>query len=58
MINIWDLRTNSLIYTLKGHRDTITGLKFQRNTNTFASVSYDRTLKLWDAVEKTYMDTQ
>jgi WD40 repeat protein len=28
MIKLWDARDNKLIDTFKGHRDTITGLKF------------------------------
>lgn len=57
MIKVWDAKNNILITTLKGHRDTITGVKFQTNSNVFASVSNDRTFKMWDAEEKAYMDT-
>ncbi len=57
MIKIWDPKSNKLIDTLKGHRDTITGIKFQRNSNVFCTISNDRTFKMWDAGERAYLDT-
>jgi len=57
MIKIWDVEQNSLIETLKGHKDTINGVKFAINSNTFCSVSCDRTFKMWDAAERAYIDT-
>lgn len=57
MIKLWDTRNNSLITTLKGHRDTITGVKFQNNSNVFVTISYDRSFKMWDGDERAYMDT-
>lgn len=32
-------------------------MKFGYNNNTFCSVSEDRTFKVWDAAERTYIDT-
>lgn len=57
MIKLWDLNSHKLIDTLKSHRDTINCLKFARNNNTFVSGSSDRTLKLWDASERAYIDS-
>lgn len=57
MIKLWDLNSNKLIDTLKGHRDTVNCLKFARNNNTFLSGSSDRTLKVWDAGERAYIDS-
>lgn len=57
MIKIWDPISHKVIETLKGHRDSISGVKFQRNSHTFCTVSYDRTFKMWEAAERTYMDT-
>ena len=57
MIKIWDPLSHALIVTLKGHRDTITGVKFQKNSHVFCTVSNDRTFKMWDAAEKSYMET-
>ena len=31
-VHLWDTRTNQHVYTLKGHRDTITGVAFQKGT--------------------------
>ncbi len=56
-IKLWDLRSDKLIYTFKGHRNYINGIKFKLNSNEFCSVSADRTFKLWDATEKAYIDT-
>lgn len=33
MIKMWDTKNDKLIHTFKGHRDTITGLKFGINSN-------------------------
>ena len=63
MIKLWDLNSNklsayfNLVDTLKSHRDTVNCLKFARNSNTFMSGSNDRTLKLWDAGERAYLDS-
>jgi len=40
-----------------GHRDTITGLKFDRENDQIYSVSADRSLKVWNIREMTYMDS-
>ena len=42
---------------MKGHRDSIYGLKFSRNSNSLISGSCDRTFKMWDAGERAYIDT-
>jgi WD40 repeat protein len=57
MIKLWDAHSNKLIETLKGHRDSIHGVKFQQNSNVFASVSCDRSFKMWDAGERAFMET-
>lgn len=57
MIKIWDPKTNKVIETLKGHRDVISGVKFQKSSNIFCTVSYDRTFKMWEGGERAYMDT-
>lgn len=57
MIKLWDTNSNKLIETLKSHRDTVNVVKFARNNNTFVSGSSDRTLKMWDAGERAYIDS-
>ena len=47
-IKVWDLRTNSILYLLKGHMDTVTGLKLSRDGSYLLSNSMDNTLKIWD----------
>lgn len=50
-INIWDLNSNKLIKTLKGHSNTVKCLYF--NENMIISGSEDRTIRIWDT-EKVY----
>lgn len=57
LIKLWDLRTNKLIETLKGHRGTVNGVKFGGNSNNLCSVSGDRTLKQWDCAQRGLIDT-
>ena len=40
-----------------GHRAPVYAVKFGLNSNNLCSVSNDRTLKLWDAGERAYIDT-
>lgn len=51
-IKLWDIRTNNLIDTLKGHRSTVNGIKFGNNSNNLCSVSSDRTMKQWDCAQR------
>lgn len=66
MIKLWDLNSNNLstfkislilVDTLKSHRDTVNCLKFSKSNYTFVSGSSDRTLKMWDAGERAYLDS-
>jgi WD40 repeat protein len=57
MIKLWDTRANNLIGTLKGHRNTINGVKFGVNSNILCSVSKDLTLKQWDFSQRGLMET-
>lgn len=64
-VKLWDTLSNTLITTLKsrilsqniGHRSPVYAVKFGLNSNNLCSVSNDRTLKLWDAGERAYIDT-
>ncbi len=42
---------------MKGHRNTVNGLKFGLNSNNLCSVSADRTMKQWDAAQRGIIDT-
>lgn len=57
MIKLWDVKSHKVIETLKGHRDIISGVKFQKGSNVFSTISYDRTFKMWEAGERAYMET-
>ena len=40
-----------------GHRAGITGLVFRRGTHTLYSASMDRTVKIWNLDEMSYVET-
>jgi Prp8 binding protein len=47
-IKAWDLRQGSVLYSLKGHGDTITGLSLSPNGYYILSNSMDNTVRVWD----------
>lgn len=47
-IKVWDLRKNSVLYKLKGHTDTVTGLSVSPDGSYVLSNSMDNSLKIWD----------
>ncbi|EAR86214.1 U4/U6 small nuclear ribonucleoprotein Prp4 (macronuclear) [Tetrahymena thermophila SB210] len=58
-LRVFDIRRRACMHTLPGHLKLISDVKFQKNgSNYFVSVSYDNTLKLWNAKDfslaKTY----
>lgn len=65
-INVWDLRSGQLHYSMLGHQDTITGLSVSPNGNHLLSNSMDNTLKSWNIrlnapnnrLEKTFLGHQ
>ena len=59
LLRIWDLRTNKIVASLRGHRDTISSLVFRKSEerNILASGSFDRTIKLWNVDSQMYMET-
>lgn len=56
-IRIWSTESNELIGHLNQHRDAVTGLKFRKGHNQLYSSSYDRTVKVWNVDEKSYVET-
>jgi len=57
-INIWSVQDNKWLHCFKQqHKDTITGLSFRRGHNQLYSVSSDRTVKLWNVDELSYIET-
>lgn len=51
-IKLWDVRTKAIISTMKGHRNTVNGIKFGFNSNNLCTVSADRTMKQWDCAQR------
>ncbi|XP_044759806.1 U5 small nuclear ribonucleoprotein 40 kDa protein [Coccinella septempunctata] len=47
-IKVWDLRKDEVLYTLKGHTDTITGLSLSPDGSYLLSNSMDNSLRIWD----------
>ncbi|XP_077285600.1 U5 small nuclear ribonucleoprotein 40 kDa protein [Arctopsyche grandis] len=47
-IKVWDLRKNEIIYKLRGHSDTVTGLSLSPDGSYVLSNSMDNTLRIWD----------
>jgi Prp8 binding protein len=48
VIKVWELKTNSLIMSLEGHQDTITGLRLSPDGSYILSNSMDNTVRIWD----------
>ncbi|XP_022916662.1 U5 small nuclear ribonucleoprotein 40 kDa protein [Onthophagus taurus] len=47
-IKVWDVRKNEILYTMKGHTDTVTGLSLSPDGSYLLSNSMDNTLRIWD----------
>jgi Prp8 binding protein len=47
-IKVWDIRKNEILYRLRGHTDTITGLSLSPDGSFLLSNSMDNTLRVWD----------
>lgn len=50
-IFVWSLQTGRLLEVLSGHEGPVSGLCFNRSHPAMASVSWDRTLRIWDVFE-------
>lgn len=46
-----------MIKELQGHRDTISGLVFRKNTHTLYSASMDRCVKVWNLDDMAYVES-
>lgn len=58
IIRVFDGKANyAQVHELKGHKDSVTSLCFQRGTYSLFSGSADRSLKHWDLAEMGYIET-
>ncbi|CAM9626755.1 U5 small nuclear ribonucleoprotein 40 kDa protein [Lampetra fluviatilis] len=48
VIKVWDLRQNKLIYTMKGHNDSVTGLSLSPDGSYLLSNAMDNSVRIWD----------
>jgi len=48
LFQVWDLRKNSILYHMKGHSDTVTGLALSPDGSFVVSNSMDNSLRVWD----------
>ncbi|ESO95628.1 hypothetical protein LOTGIDRAFT_202318 [Lottia gigantea] len=47
-IKVWDLRKNNVLYKMRGHLDTPTGMELSPDGSYLLSNSMDNTLRVWD----------
>ncbi|KAI8933707.1 hypothetical protein NX059_009424 [Plenodomus lindquistii] len=47
-IKVWDLRKQSVTYSLLGHTDTVTSLQMSPDNQTLLSNAHDSTVRTWD----------
>ncbi|KAL8629771.1 hypothetical protein Q9189_004505 [Teloschistes chrysophthalmus] len=47
-IKVWDLRKQTVVYTMAGHTDTVTSLQQSPDTQALLSCSHDGTARIWD----------
>lgn len=56
-IEIYDPATLKKLHTFDGHRDTVTGLVFRKDSHQMFSCSEDRSVKVWSLDEMVYVET-
>jgi len=47
-IKVWDMRKNEVLYRLRGHIDTVSGIALSPDGSYLLSNSMDNTLRIWD----------
>ncbi|KAK7502866.1 hypothetical protein BaRGS_00005815 [Batillaria attramentaria] len=47
-IKMWDLRKNDVVYRMRGHSDTVTGMRLSPDGSYLLSNAMDNTLRIWD----------
>ncbi|KAI8974749.1 WD domain protein [Pilobolus umbonatus] len=47
-VRVWDMRKQEQVYTMKGHMDTIAGMKLSPDGSYLLTNAMDNTVRLWD----------
>lgn len=51
IVRVWDIHNQTQIHQFMGHRDSITGVCFDKENDQFYTVANDRSLKVWNIRE-------
>ncbi|XP_037079851.1 U5 small nuclear ribonucleoprotein 40 kDa protein-like isoform X2 [Pollicipes pollicipes] len=47
-VKVWDLRKNAVLYRMKGHSDTVTGMSVSPDGSYLLTNAMDNSLRIWD----------
>ena len=47
-LQVWDLRKNAVLYRMKGHSDTVTGMALSPDGSYLLTNAMDNSLRIWD----------
>ena len=47
-VQVWDLRKNAVLYRMKGHSDTVTGMSLSPDGSYLLTNAMDNSLRIWD----------
>ncbi|XP_041361654.1 U5 small nuclear ribonucleoprotein 40 kDa protein-like [Gigantopelta aegis] len=47
-LKVWDLRKNDVLYRMRGHSDTVTGMEISPDGSYLLTNAMDNTLRIWD----------
>jgi ribosomal RNA-processing protein 9 len=57
LIHVWKTDSFEHFACFKGHKDTVSAVKFAYNSHTLFSCSFDRTVKVWEVDDRVVLDT-
>lgn len=47
-LKVWDLRKNDIVYKMRGHTDTVTGMELSPDGSYIVTNAMDNTVRIWD----------